>query len=552
MIVNRTFFKILVGVVFFVSLCLRLYQIGELSSWQDETKEAYSVHQTTIRGGVMSGRMVKHGVRYAQPPLSYYFQEWGINNLGLSIFGMRIHSAIMGALFCALFALLFCKMSDVKGGSAFALLCLIIPVFNHNLIYYAQESRPYMTATFLSLLWLYVGYIFVFEKEKTGISDFVTLVMAQLAFLLSVGLQTPILVLSSAVALCPMLLFKDYRSKVLLSWMASGLAVLVYLPWQTLPLKKYSYITTSSGKDLFSALSFDAFTGFSFPGMGFLTKFYSFNMGLDFAGVLPLVLSVATIVLAASAVISWKRQQPKIFCTGLYLLGVCLLFPVIFYAIFNRLIDYKIQNRYFIASSPFVIAFVFWSSEFVVSTLSTVCKGRPWVKIISTLVVALVTVVAAYTYIDQLPSSYRDRSAYKKLYNKFDELAEAGDLAYSGDHRFSSAYTFYSNHKIDKVSLVPQMLKDLKSGKLNDKTKKVFFLYYSLQKYDLYKVGSLTKNKNVKVIFSRGAMRVSVIRAASTGMMKTLHSVFNNWDRAFKKQDDKKSRLVRTMRGYLR
>lgn len=549
---NRTLLKILVGVVFFVSLGLRLYQIGELSSWQDETKEAYSVHQTTIKSGVMSGRMVMHGVKYAQPPLSYYFQEWGINNLGLSIFGMRIHSAIMGALFCALFALLFCNMSDVKGGSAFALLCLIIPVFNHNLIYYAQESRPYMTATFLSLLWLYVGYIFVFDKEKKGISDFVTLVIAQLAFLLSVGLQPPILVLISAVALCPMLLFKDYRSKVLLSWMASSLAVLVYLPWQTLPLKKYSYITTSSGKDLFSALSFDAFTELSFPGMGFLTKFYSFNMGLDLAGVLPLVLSVAIIVLAASAVISCKRQQPKIFCTGLYLLGVCLLFPVIFYGIFNRLIDYKIQNRYFITSSPFVIAFVFWSSEFVVSILSTVCKGRPLVKIISTLVVALVAVVAAYSYIDQLPSSYRDRSAYKKLYYKFDELAESGDLAYSGDSRFSSAYAFYSSHRIDNVSLVPQMLKDLKSGKLNDKTKKVFFLYYSTRKYDPYKIGSLTKNKNVKVIFSRGTLRVSVIRASSTGMMKTLHSVFNDWDRAFGKQDGKKSRLVRTLGGYLR
>jgi hypothetical protein len=228
--------------VFVVALVIRLHRIGTLSAWQDETKEAMDVVESVEHDGLASGALVRHVQRFGQPPLSYYLQQIAIANAGLTVVGIRMHSAILGAAMCVVAALLWLRLWPPGSRAwpwSFGLLA--IPVFAPRMVYYGQEARPYSTALLLSTVYLLVLHEFLFRgRGRVRAEELLVLAAAQLALLFSVGFQPAVIVFTACLAMAPLALRRTLRRRVLWSWGTALLAFLIFLPWQRIFLSHYT------------------------------------------------------------------------------------------------------------------------------------------------------------------------------------------------------------------------------------------------------------------------------------------------------------------------
>jgi len=127
------------GGAFLLCLVLRLWTLSD-NFWELELVAADTIERGW--GGMLADR-----IGYAEPPL-YYILLKLLGLAGSGNFGLRLPSAILDSLACALLASVAAQASGRIGAIAFALTFSFMPV----LLRFGQEARPYPLLCFFFAL----------------------------------------------------------------------------------------------------------------------------------------------------------------------------------------------------------------------------------------------------------------------------------------------------------------------------------------------------------------------------------------------------------------
>ena len=158
--INASAFVPLISIVF-LSIILRLYNLGEWSIWYDEA--------ATVRNVLGLLRLSPYedwglfGLLRAErvPPL-YFFYVLPFYYFSSIEWSLRLSSVIVGIATIPLMYYFGSRLLNQKIGLIAALLLTFSPFH----IYYSQELRPYSMFLFFSILVLYLAYL-ALEENKT-------------------------------------------------------------------------------------------------------------------------------------------------------------------------------------------------------------------------------------------------------------------------------------------------------------------------------------------------------------------------------------------------
>ncbi len=514
------------------ALVIRLHALGGLSAWQDETKEATEVAHCTEEYGVLSGQMVNAVIRFGQPPLSHYVQQFFINNIGLTLVGIRSHSVLFGTLFCGLFVVFLGSLPIASRVERSAVIILFLPVVHVNLVYYSQEARPYTTATFFSLLCLFLTVRLLLEKgDRVSPGSLALLAAAQLSFILSVGFQSVVVVGVSSVALLPLLFSKAHRRRVYAIWASTAIAVIIFLPWQVLALGEFSqskYLTAKE-QSLYETVLTALQQGLSFPERALLKEIFEFTTGLE-VGKTNLAASLVLVALFAGFLSGlWRNRRADWQILALYLGSFVVVFPFAVHAGFKGIVSSNLHPRYYITATPYVLSLLF---------LGLLALGRTAQRLLRRLrggkAAAAFSIIVLCSWIlieaaGVLPSAYRDRSNEKVLFASMGSQSGPSDLAYTDDYRFTWGYNFYRNPNIDEVAPLSQLKIDLEHGTIAATTEQIFLVFWTRRGLDRFGMESLKGLEEVAVVFEDGRIMCLVVEARGENMLCVMERVFSEW-----------------------
>ena len=530
---TRRWLLFLVG-VFCVALAMRVYRLGELGSWEDETKEAMDVVRATEHDGRLSGAMVRHVQRFGQPPLSYYLQQAAVSNVGLTLAGIRAHSALAGALMTVGVALLWMRMRPPDSRVwpwTFGLLA--IPACAPLYVYYGQEARPYSTGLLMSVLWLIALYEFVFRGSgRVRVSAVVFLTAVQLAFLLSLGFQPAVVLFTAGLALVSLVFAGVYRRRVLWAWLTTLVALLAFLPWQTLPLYRYRFhLKGGSSGGLGGVLAPLFGEPATVPSGPWIEKFYRDAIGLR-AGVPDAGLLVAALLAAAVLAYTWRRRDRDRAAWVLFLLLFSAAFPFTYAWIRGSLIEAPDHVRYSITAMPpvFLLGIALGATGLEwVAGFTERRGGRPWLApaIAGLLSVSLLVLSVRTT----ASVAYRHRGPDRRMHKILARGSMPGDLYYSPDYRLRQAFHFYDHGPVDEVKPLADLPGDLAGGLIGAETRRIFVSHFKAERFDRSGLARLSAtHEAIGVVFDHSALRCLVITAGPGGMLATLRPIFDEWE----------------------
>jgi hypothetical protein len=327
--------------VFVVALIPRLYNLTSRSAWMDEGRQVgYSIE------GPFGNRLAAKAALQQQPPLDYFIQSMFVKNFGVNEVGIRLHSALLGALAASLFFALVLILTN--GNLTASALGTAVFAFNPWLIRYSQEGRPISTAVLFSVLYLHAMTRFLHSKIQldSTLKNLTVLVAVQTGFLLSVGFQPLVFLLVGSLSLLPLLVNRDYRIKVLLVLGTTAIAASLALPILLLVIRSGpQYVGKHTMMEMIAAI----LTGFSNLSLdAHLT--YPFKIAGDYT-ILFLVTMVASV-----ANLAFCNPTSKDRWTLLYAATFLLLYPLVYEVFFKSLIDYDIKLRYFLTFAPALVA----------------------------------------------------------------------------------------------------------------------------------------------------------------------------------------------------
>ncbi len=535
--------------VFLVAFSVRIYKVGQLSTWQDETKEAVRVYSVTQQYGLGSGYMVRRVRTFAQPPLTHYLQQLGIAHLGFSVMGIRIHSVLAGALVCVALTMFWSRIQAPRSRvGLLSISFLILPVFNRNLIYYSQESRPYMTATLFASFCLLAYYDFIF-RHRGGISweKVFFLFVVQLAYLLSVGFQPLIVLFTACLTLFPLLFCRTLRKRVIWTWISAFCAVLFYFPWQTLPLTTYKSYLISDNPNLTSLLQRLVSGDLTLPGLSRIRTMYCFLLGLDGKKDFGFCLSILGVATIFSIVYIIRRRAYRRAWLMSFLLGFSLVFPWVISMLYALLINYHLNARYYITAAPFILATV---GFLIVTGLEGVVAMFPAYKTYMGVWIVRFLSVCFFSAISvaygSMKTPYVHHGGYLQTYRHLDDISEQGDCVYSHDYRLRGAFQLYKGRYIKEMGSFSDLIMDIRKDKINQETKRIFIAICASKKYDPARIQDLAdRHETVSKVFraDKAGITLFKISAKPEGMIAALLPLFMEWS-AWLKENNEHSAIL--------
>ncbi len=410
------------AVILLASFLLRLHYIEHRSVWMDEDRQAnYALK------GWQNLDLVKDFAGQAQPPTDLWFQSVGLTNVGISKTGVRIHALLLGVLSALLFYLMMTQLVNNRWA---VWLSSAIFVFHPWLVRYSQEGRPIATGIFFAILylWMLLRFLAAERKEAGYIRALVFFFIAQTWFLLSVGFQPLVFLLTSSVALLPMLFRKESFRKVL-SIYVSGLfsfalfyPVLnvtlqinarVYLKQETLLERMLSLL-----KNIFS-ISFETYYSYFEPLVKHFEIFFILAFGLGIAGYIL-------------ALRSEKRNTVSRLAP--YLFIFILLYPIFFQAVFKTMIRYEVSIRYYLTFAPVLLAGLGVALYYTFFLLSRLARKAPrkWAGYLIQGLLPALFAFSLYGNFTSLNFIYRftGNAGWEKVYRLLKDHAFPGDSAY--------------------------------------------------------------------------------------------------------------------------
>jgi mannosyltransferase len=215
-----------------LALALRLYRLDAQSLWNDEGTSVALAQRNLAT-------ITRQAAADIHPPLYYYMLHAWIRLTGSSEFGVRLLSALCGALLAA-GVFLFARRCV---STAAALLASLFTALSPFHVYYSQETRMYILAALLSMLSMLA---FVRWLEASQVRSRRTLALTVTCYVVTSVLAVYshyyvfTVILAQNIALAAWMLWvlirreqhwRELRPQIL-TWLAmQGLIALCYAPW---------------------------------------------------------------------------------------------------------------------------------------------------------------------------------------------------------------------------------------------------------------------------------------------------------------------------------
>lgn len=195
---------------------LRVHRLGQQNIWWDEGHAIWAARQ----GLRQATQITAHDVH---PPLYLWLLHGWLRLAGESEFAVRYLSLIGGMLTVALCYVVARRMV----GRRTALLAMLLLATARFHIWWSQEARMYVWATFFALLSIY----YVIGLHRRGYSGWLFYVLSSAAALYTLYLAVLVLLLENIFVAC-VWWRKPRRGRFLFNWMLAQMGVLVlYAPW---------------------------------------------------------------------------------------------------------------------------------------------------------------------------------------------------------------------------------------------------------------------------------------------------------------------------------
>ncbi len=287
--------------ILLLSFGLRLYRLGEQNIWWDEGHAIWTARQGPREAAAITARDV-------HPPLYLWMLGWWIQVAGESEMAVRYLSLIGGVLTVAL---TYVVARRLVGRRAALLATLLIAAARFH-IWWSQETRMYVWATFFALLSLY----FFIRLRHGSPGHWWGYVFASLAALYTLYLAALVLVLENIFVLVTVWKQPRWR-RTLFSWGLAQLSTFaLYTPWLYAAL---SQSRTDSGRTSFPlALVWQLYGTVLTTGI---------STNLD--RYLWLVLIISTLALAGAFLLFFDRHQPQRYGFAGWEVGLLLLLPLV-------------------------------------------------------------------------------------------------------------------------------------------------------------------------------------------------------------------------------
>ncbi len=385
---------------------LRLYRLGNQNIWWDEGHAIWTARQSLRQATSITARDV-------HPPLYLWMLHGWLRLTGESEFAVRYLSLLGGTLTVAL---VYVVARRLIGRRPAMLAMLLIAVARYH-IWWSQEARMYIWATFWALLSLYY-----FTRLRGNRLAWWSYVVSSAAALYTLYLSVLVLVLENVfVALT--IWGKPQRRRFLAHWSTAQAAIAVtYLPWLYLAL---SHSRTGAADARFALHSV-----WQLYGTLLLT-----GISTELARYLPLLIAFVPLILAGLGFYLFDRRQPQRYGfapreVGLFLLLPLLLPPLFVYALsIPRGMFYspKPEARYLLLFAPTFYVLV---AGALTSLWQASRAGRA--------LTAIGTLLVLGTFVSALPSYYAGRylrDGYQTAMTTLAAYAEPDDavLLVSGD-----------------------------------------------------------------------------------------------------------------------
>jgi 4-amino-4-deoxy-L-arabinose transferase-like glycosyltransferase len=415
---NKTVIYLL---IFIVALLFRLYNIEYRDVWMDEDA------QSGVSGrGIFDMDMPQYSACYEQPPIDYLIQSAGIFNFGMSEIGLRIHIAVLGALSVLLFYIMMGKIIENR---FVVILTSMIFAFHPWLIHYSRVGRPVGTGVFFAVLYLFVLFDFLVHARdrKTNTITFILLIIVQTWFLLSVGFQPLVFILTSSISLFPFLFNKKYFFKTALVYLSGLISFSFAYPILKLSIERGSEMYLEQASFLEHVLTvFKNLVSITFKAY---IKYYKPLIDkyeiLFFIG---LILGIAGLI---HVIISKKKNATTLLF--LYFIIFTLAYPLIYASIFKALIKFYVTIRYYLSFTPVLIAGLGVGLYYGLSFLTHLMYNKYKLRL-RYLPYGFILIIFLFSFYGNAQNlkemywvQYRD---WEKVYELFKYHSSPGDTAY--------------------------------------------------------------------------------------------------------------------------
>ena len=397
-----------------IGLCTRIYRITDKSLWLDESTAiaeifGYYYHKLPFT------QIVDIAAIDQQPPLDYFFEAMGLLLFGESVLGARIHAAVFGTLTIVVVYLLLKLLTKSQ---FFSFLGSMLAILHPLLIYYSQEGRPYATAVFFMVLYLFSIFNYFLKSQKK--QDLHLIFSTQTLLLFVVGLQPPILIF--VLTILSLILFK-HSLHLLFIAICSGI---IYLPYFVNIVKhSLSYFYQDTITIQFSLKNLKNYFFDYYPH---ILEYTMINYQWWF-----FVFSAVALILIG---IDWLKRKKiakkdKVFI--LINLSLFLFICIIIFA-FHFAIDWLLQERYTIFLVPLFILSLILSLQRIVNCtpFEKLISKRKYRNFLSLLFLSF----PIWLNIQHLPNFYghlnsviSHRPNWKKIYQYIKEESTAKDVA---------------------------------------------------------------------------------------------------------------------------
>ncbi|MGD2085701.1 MAG: hypothetical protein PVH61_05900 [Candidatus Aminicenantes bacterium] len=426
--------------IFMMAFLMRLYNIEYRDVWMDEDRQSGYATQ-----GLFDLDITQKAAAQCQPPLDPFIQSVGISNFGINEKGIRIHTAFLGALGVLLFYIL---LSGILEDRFAVILASVVFAFQPWLIHYNRVGRPVGTGVFFAVLYLLVLLDFLVhaKDKKNNKTSFILLVIVQTWFLLSVGFQPLIFLLTSSVSLLPFLFNKKYFYKTAAVYLSSLVSFALAYPILSLgftvnaqkylkPASLLHHIVTFF-KNL-SSISFETYINYYKPLVENYHLLYLIVLILGAAGFIYTLIS---------------KRKNTVSLLFLYFFIFTLVFPLVFESGFKTFINYTVKLRYYLTFTPVLIAGLGVGIYYALLFLSHLVKIKPKLRISGKYLVRgfflVIFLFSFYGNTQSLKKTYMIQNReWEKVYEIFKYHSAPGDTAYifnlASPWRWSPTY-FYS------------------------------------------------------------------------------------------------------------
>jgi 4-amino-4-deoxy-L-arabinose transferase-like glycosyltransferase len=288
-------------VIFLLGFGLRLYRLGEQNIWWDEGHAVWTARQSM-------GQVIDITARDVHPPLYLSLLHYWLRWTGESEFTVRYLSLSGGMLTVALTYVVARRLI----GRRVALLATLLIATARFHIWWSQEARMYIWATFFGLLSIY----FFIRLRYAVTPMWGAYVFASLATLYTLYLAVLILLLENLFVAITVWR-KPRRRRFIFNWCLSQLGILVlYTPWL--------YIALSRTRTDIAKTSFPFRLVWQLYGAVLTT-----GISTDLDRYTWLLVAFGLLAIAGVALLITDRRQPQRYGFAGWEIGLLLLLPLI-------------------------------------------------------------------------------------------------------------------------------------------------------------------------------------------------------------------------------